>query len=673
MKKFLIYISLMLLCPALSSGQVFSVKDFFLAETDLTANTPGTIVKDQNGAVCALIKVETTLDDYSFDVGSLGVTKTLRQGGEIWVYVPFGVRRMTISHPDMGIIRDFVFPINIERGRTYILKLNASMGNRVYDSSRKQKMRLEVSPADAQVEINGMSIPANSNGIYDQEYSFGIYDVIVSHPRYHTTRKQIEVNDLNSAHRARISLKPKFGWFVLSGSGDEKLYIDDEYRTYSPDSRIELSSGTYRIRIDKPLHKSFSTTVQIKDSLLVALDPEFEPVYRDLLFEVADNAEIWIGGRKMADGSYRSKLEYGVYQIQTRKDNHRLAQMTLEVTPETTGPIILPAPEPITGTLEITSQPIGADVYLNDIYEGKTPLEIKVLIGNYDISVRQNGLTSFNTSVDLSENEYEKVNASLSRTFSAKILSDPRADLRIDDVNCGKTPASVNVSIGEHKVHLAADGYCDVKKTVYFGDSDRSYHFKLKKKYYSAKTGDLGLGFTTDFNDLALRAGIGFYNGRRFYSGIDLIYGLISTDELTFTYDPYDYSDDSRYDSITCKFTPISALLKFGLTLNAGSRLQFCPFVGVGVFSLIDDISDSWDRDQFKKYFTEDKSISAFQVSGGFRINCALNESIELNIIPEYFYRTEGGEFLQAFCKSYPVAARYGNGFRLNIGLSLYL
>ena len=297
MKKFLIYISLMLLCPALSSGQVFSVKDFFLAETDLTANTPGTIVKDQNGAVCALIKVETTLDDYAFDVGSLGVTKTLRQGGEIWVYVPFGVRRMTISHPDMGVIRDFVFPINIEKGRTYILKLNASLGNRVYDSSRKQKMRLEVSPADAQVEINGMSIPANSNGIYDQEYSFGIYDVIVSHPRYHTTRKQIEVNDLNSAHRARISLKPKFGWFVLSGSGDEKLYIDDEYHTYSPDSRIELSSGTYRIRIDKPLHKSFSTTVQIKDSLLFALNPEFEPVYRDLLFEVADNAEIWIGGR----------------------------------------------------------------------------------------------------------------------------------------------------------------------------------------------------------------------------------------------------------------------------------------------------------------------------------------------------------------------------------------
>ena len=57
----------MLLSPALSSGQVFSVKDFFLAETDLTANTPGTIVKDQNGAVCALIKVETTLDDYAFE------------------------------------------------------------------------------------------------------------------------------------------------------------------------------------------------------------------------------------------------------------------------------------------------------------------------------------------------------------------------------------------------------------------------------------------------------------------------------------------------------------------------------------------------------------------------------------------------------------------------------
>ena len=55
------------------------------------------MVHDQNGNLCALIKVETTLDGFSFDVGALGVCEVRREGGEIWVYVPFGIRRVTIT------------------------------------------------------------------------------------------------------------------------------------------------------------------------------------------------------------------------------------------------------------------------------------------------------------------------------------------------------------------------------------------------------------------------------------------------------------------------------------------------------------------------------------------------------------------------------------------------
>jgi hypothetical protein len=61
----------------LSFGQDRSVKSFYLAETDMTANTPGTIVYDQNGSVCALIKVESTLYGFSFDVGALGISEGL--------------------------------------------------------------------------------------------------------------------------------------------------------------------------------------------------------------------------------------------------------------------------------------------------------------------------------------------------------------------------------------------------------------------------------------------------------------------------------------------------------------------------------------------------------------------------------------------------------------------
>lgn len=57
MKKILSIFILTLACVVVLQAQELSVKSFYIAETDLTANTPGTMVEDQNGNVCALIKV----------------------------------------------------------------------------------------------------------------------------------------------------------------------------------------------------------------------------------------------------------------------------------------------------------------------------------------------------------------------------------------------------------------------------------------------------------------------------------------------------------------------------------------------------------------------------------------------------------------------------------------
>ena len=52
-------------------AQNLVVQSFRLDETDLTANTTGTIVVDQNGQKCALIKIETTQTGFTFDTGLL--------------------------------------------------------------------------------------------------------------------------------------------------------------------------------------------------------------------------------------------------------------------------------------------------------------------------------------------------------------------------------------------------------------------------------------------------------------------------------------------------------------------------------------------------------------------------------------------------------------------------
>ena len=102
----------------------FSVRDFYLAEKDLDANTTGTMMYDQNGEICAIIKMKSPLDGFTIDVGSLGVRDVKRVGGELWIYVPSGIRRITLTNPQLGEIRDYAFPVRIEKARTYIMTLN---------------------------------------------------------------------------------------------------------------------------------------------------------------------------------------------------------------------------------------------------------------------------------------------------------------------------------------------------------------------------------------------------------------------------------------------------------------------------------------------------------------------------------------------------------------------
>ena len=99
-------------------AQSISVSSFRLLENDLDANTAGTMEKDQNGETAALIKVVTTQTGFTFDGGALGIVKTKQTPGEIWVYIPRVSKKISIKHQQLGVLRDYYFPISVEAART---------------------------------------------------------------------------------------------------------------------------------------------------------------------------------------------------------------------------------------------------------------------------------------------------------------------------------------------------------------------------------------------------------------------------------------------------------------------------------------------------------------------------------------------------------------------------
>ena len=149
-----VVLMLMLFVGATLSAQEISVASFKMLENDLTANTTGTMERDQNGETAALIKVVTTQQGFVFDGGMVGIVKTKQGVGEVWVYVPHGIKKITIQHPQLGVLRDYYFPIAIEKAKTYELTLSTGKVETVVTHSvNKQFEVFSVTPTNAVVEL----------------------------------------------------------------------------------------------------------------------------------------------------------------------------------------------------------------------------------------------------------------------------------------------------------------------------------------------------------------------------------------------------------------------------------------------------------------------------------------------------------------------------------------
>lgn len=249
-----LYTLLILLYTSILSAQNVAVQSFVLDETDVTANLQGSTVLDQNGEKCALIKIYTTATGFAFDVGSLVVQKVEQHTGQIWVYVPHGVKRITMSHSQLGNC-EYVFPMPVQRARTYKMELMAGqVQTTVKRAVTSQYVVFKISPAKATIEINDQTLDAVDGGA-SIRLPFGSYNYTVRAQRYKSTVGKVQVNDPKNKHVVNVSLEPAFSNVTMSVDADAEIWINDQkkgVRTF----KGELSYGTYLVECRQEGHQS---------------------------------------------------------------------------------------------------------------------------------------------------------------------------------------------------------------------------------------------------------------------------------------------------------------------------------------------------------------------------------------------------------------------------------
>ena len=393
-----------------SYSQTISVSSFKLLETDLTANTAGTMELDQNGETAALIKVVTTQTGFTFDGGAMGIVKTKQTPGEVWVYIPRGAKKISIKHPQLGVLRDYYYPVAIEAARTYEMRLvTGEVQTVIKQTSNSQYLVIKVTPSNAIVELNNEIIPT-ADGFAQKFIKLGTYDYRIQAKDYHTTAGKVTIDDPNNKKMLEINLKPAFGWIDIPANEEyngAQVFIDNTLAGSIPMKSNNLSSGEHNLKIVKSLYNPFSQIVTVKDNETTQVKPLLSANYSEVTISVDNDAEIYINEEKKANGLWNGKLELGSYKFEAKKEGHRSTSQIVEITTnQLKQSFHLNTPTPIYGSLNITSTPSMADVVIDGKPYDKTPLFLPhILVGTHNLSIKLKNHKDYYTKISIDEDK----------------------------------------------------------------------------------------------------------------------------------------------------------------------------------------------------------------------------------------------------------------------------
>ena len=316
------------------NAQSISVSSFKLLDTDLTANTAGTMEMDQNGETAALIKVVTTQTGFTFDGGALGIVKTVQKPSEIWVYVPRGLKKISISHPQLGMLRDYYLNVPIEAARTYEMILVAGEVQTVVKQARtSQYIVFQLTPPNAVVELDGELIETNG-GIATKMMKLGTYSYRVQAPNYFPEAGSVTIDDLENKKIVSISLRPNFAQVTVNVDNNAEIWVNGEKKGNGSWTG-NLGAGTYEFEAKKAGHRnSFMTRdIEVLSGPQIIQLSSPTPIYGDAnINSVPAMADIFIDNKKFGQTPMiLSKLLIGDHTLIIKKQGYSDSKSTISI------------------------------------------------------------------------------------------------------------------------------------------------------------------------------------------------------------------------------------------------------------------------------------------------------------------------------------------------------
>ena len=439
-----------------SIAQSISVKSFRSLSTDMDArqNYPE---KDLNGEECAIIKIATVEKGFFFDIGSLGIVKTVQKAGEIWLWIPHGAKKITITHDKFLPLRDYFFTESIQEGVCYemILVSGKVVTTVVEEEIPTQWLLINTNPPGADVYINDQ---AAGKTPYQNELAVGKYTWRVQKELYINDAGVVELLAGTQKQKVDLNLKPNYGTVQLSSTPENGASVTlngIETGKVTPCVFEKLPVGDHAITVSRDMFATTTERFTIFAGETKPISINMNPTFAGITLSTEPIADIYINGEFKANGKWQGRLNPGIYTFEAKLDKHQTA--TEKQTVSIGQPINLTLrPIPKTGNLKVMSTPFEATIKLNGKEMGQTPVTLKnILIGDYSIELSLPGYATAIEKVTITEGQTATINSTLLNGRAVTVSSTPTGiTLFVDNVSMGITPWQGILTFGDHNLRI---------------------------------------------------------------------------------------------------------------------------------------------------------------------------------------------------------------------------
>ena len=499
-----------------ASGQI-AVESFRLLETDLTANIQGTMEIDQNGEVAALIKVVTTQEGFTFDNGMLGIVRVVPKPGELWVYVPKGTQKLTITHPELGILRNYYFQIPIEGARTYELRLSSGQVTTIVKKriTATAELTIRVTPTDAVLFLDG-ALQRLEDGVFKKTVTVGLHGYRIEAVGYRSVTDTVEVKEGTNAPVV-VELKSTLSQLTLTcADAEAALFLNGEAKGKSRWTGT-VAPGKYVVEVSRPSHEPSIEEIEVGEleELTLSVAPP-TPLYGSLRVESEPaGATVYVDGVRCGttpcDVTDLARLLVGEHTVRVVKDTYDdySTTVTLRQDEQT---VLSGIRLTQSAVFTIDSHP-GARLFIDDKEVGRTPYFDLFLVGEYHLRLECRKYEPFDETVQLSLSDLNPVFTLRQKGFpksSSYVGAEVLAGSEFSAVGfVGAYLCGVNVEFRyRHPLQ-------DVTQTAYFnpissdGVAWQAFAIKIQPKSQFAGVVGYGIPLSRRFR-LTPSAGVGY-------------------------------------------------------------------------------------------------------------------------------------------------------------------